>query len=138
MRKGRPNAKQRRAQQRLLAAAFQAGQRASAPKPLDTRSDTTRGQVVVLHKHWTARSREVLLEKNRDYGSASDALANFRGAATADVSAPQAVFSRLNDKIHRLGRAAAGRLKRRDDDVLDALNLLVLLDAALRERKPRP
>ena len=102
-----------------------------------SRRPVTREQVLAIFDARVAEARAVLVEKNADYGSQADALANFRGAAAADVSAPQAVFSRLNDKIHRLGRAAAGKLRHRDDDVLDAINFIVLLDAALRERKTR-
>jgi hypothetical protein len=102
------------------------------------RTTATRQDLVKRHTDLRLRAGAILDKKNADYGELTDALANFRLASIAGVSAPQAVFARLMDKIHRLARCASGRgVRRRDDDVLDAINLLVILDVALRERKRR-
>jgi len=102
------------------------------------RATATRKDLIDRHTDLRLRAGAILEKKNVDYGDLSDALANFRLAAAAGVSTPQAVFARLMDKIHRLARAASGRgFRRRDDDVLDAINLLVILDVALRERRRR-
>jgi len=100
---------------------------------------TTRAELLELHRAVVSKSRRVIVAKNADYGRTADALANFRlGAAAAGITVAQAVVARLADKVHRLGRAAAGeRLRIREDDVVDATTLPVFVKAALRERRRR-
>jgi DNA polymerase III delta subunit len=74
------------------------------------------------------------VEKNAQYATAEDALLNYRQAAAAGVSTPQAVFARLADKHGRLALVAKGAAKLNRSDIRDALNILVQLEAACVER----
>ena len=99
---------------------------------------TTRRDLVRQQCRLCVVGFETTERKNADYGAEADGLANFRLAGrVAGITTAQAVAARLADKVHRLGRAAAGELRRRDDDLVDAHNLVALLGAALRERRRR-
>lgn len=101
------------------------------------RRRTTRAELFALHRRICAEAFEIQRAKNAEYGTAEDALQNFRQAGAAGVDAPRGVFARLSDKHGRLGRAAAGEIALNPEDVRDAINLLVDLEAALLERGDR-
>jgi hypothetical protein len=102
------------------------------------RLPTTRAQLLQLHAELLGRARRIIVAKNAAYGLDADALANFRAGDLVGVRTPQAVFCRLSDKFLRLALAARGRrLNVEGNDVPDAINLLVLPAAALREARPR-
>lgn len=97
---------------------------------------TSRAAVAAVRTDLFARADAIFKAKSADYGAADDGLANFRHAAAAGVSTPQAVFSRLADKFHRLGKAASGAaLEVEDNDIPDAINLLAFLQVALAETR---
>jgi hypothetical protein len=95
---------------------------------------TTRRELFALHTRVCTEARVIMREKNRTYGTAADALRNYRGNRDAGVSPPQAVFARLTDKRGRLALVARGKVPLRRDDIRDAINILIHLEALCIER----
>ena len=95
---------------------------------------TTRAELFALHVVVRREAAAIMHEKNRQYATAADALHNYRQARAAGVSTAQAIFSRLADKHGRLALVAKGAAKLDRQDIRDAQNLLVQLEAACIER----
>jgi len=106
-----------------------AGERREMP-----RARLTREQLIRFHSDLTARARELMAKKNRDYGSESDTFRNFREFGRMGI------LVRLGDKLSRLRTfVERGTLAVEDesaqDTVQDAINYLILLLAMDEEAK---
>ena len=101
---------------------------------LDHLLTTSRAELFALHQVVHREAAAIMHEKNRVYGTSADALHNYRQAAGAGVTTAQAIFSRLADKHGRLALVAKGAAKLERQDIRDAQNLLVQLEAACIER----
>ena len=95
---------------------------------------TTRAELFALHQVVRREAAAIMHEKNRQYATSADALHNYRQARAAGSSTTQAIFSRLADKYGRLALVAKGATKLDRQDIRDALNILVQLEAACTER----
>jgi len=104
---------------------------------------TTSEQLFAEHQRLSAKALELMRRKNADYAGTAveqDALKNFRlsGMVVGDVAS--GILVRLCDKFARLGTFVfRGTLAVSDesieDTILDSINYLVILRAALAERK---
>lgn len=95
-------------------------------------------ELLKLHEEICLKARELMAKKNHDYSGAADtedAFQNFRfieatGATTSEIG----IFTRLCDKVKRLGGAVArgqSRLQVSDesleDTIIDLINYAIIL-----------
>lgn len=85
-------------------------------------------------------AREILRSKNQDYSPGRDPLANFEHYKLGGVTRSQGIYTRLIDKMSRLGTAVQQRELQVSnetvfDTIHDAINYLVLLSYSLERDK---
>lgn len=95
-----------------------------------------------LHSDTTNAALEIIKKKNADYGADEDALRNFRLVQQIGVPMEIGILTRLADKFARLGKIiTTGKQavmdESIDDTILDAINYLIILRAALSEAKQK-
>jgi len=82
---------------------------------------------------------KILNAKNADYATAEDPLKNFRLCQIlANITVEKGVFVRLSDKISRIGvlldKAPTVENEKMSDTINDAINYLVILQIALKDK----
>lgn len=98
-------------------------------------------KLLELHDEMTARCKAIMTQKNSDYTggeNATDALANFKGAATLGIHPVMGLLLRVQDKMKRIESFVAdGKLRVTGETVQDAcddmLNYSILAAALLKE-----
>ncbi len=78
-------------------------------------------------------------KKNRDYGAAQDAFANFRAVELLGLTVEQGILVRTLDKLTRINnlltQPAYVTEESMEDTILDAINYLALLKAYREQSK---
>jgi hypothetical protein len=95
-------------------------------------------QLFQIHGIMTSKALEIIKAKNADYGADEDALRNFRLVEQLGIPMEVGILTRLADKIARIGKIIqSGEVHVKDetieDTILDAINYLIILRAALNE-----
>jgi hypothetical protein len=98
----------------------------------------TREQLLQLHTLVTTQALSIMKDKNSDYGGNNDALRNFRLVEQLGIPMEIGILTRLADKIARISNiitkgSAAVKDETVYDTILDGINYLVILYAALTE-----
>ena len=100
----------------------------------------TRLRLLELHARLTKEAVELMQLKNADYGASADALANFRLSELVGIPMESGIICRLCDKVARIGHiVTSGKVNVKaetvQDTLVDAINYLVILAAAIEERE---
>jgi hypothetical protein len=98
----------------------------------------TRPQLLDLHTTTCKAALSIMVDKNTDYGANDDALRNFRLCENMGIPIDVGILTRLGDKLARIGKIVttkqtAVKAETVQDTILDAINYLVILTAALKE-----
>jgi hypothetical protein len=98
----------------------------------------TREQLLNIHTDICNSAKTIMVDKNTDYGATDDALRNFRLCENMGIPIDIGILTRLGDKLARIGKIVttkqtAVKTETVQDTILDAINYLVILSAALRE-----
>jgi hypothetical protein len=82
---------------------------------------------------------ELISKKNQDYSIKEDALRNFKVITLAGVTLERGLLVRIFDKLARLSnileKQAAVKEETIDDTILDTINYLAILRAAIKNGK---
>lgn len=100
-------------------------------------------ELLSLHDEMTKRCKDIMQRKNSDYTggeNATDALANFKAAATLGIHPVMGLLLRVQDKMKRIESFVAdGKLRVVGETVQDAcddiLNYSILAAALLKEEE---
>ena len=100
----------------------------------------TPATLFAIHDETCSTAKEIIQKKNQDYGADADALRNFRLVEQIGIPMPIGILTRLLDKMARLGKIiTSGKQAVMDetveDTIVDAINYLIILKAALQEKK---
>lgn len=100
---------------------------------------TTREELLAMHETTCKAAVEIMKVKNADYGASTDALRNFRLCDMLGVPLTHGIVTRLGDKLARIGKIVtsgetAVKSETVTDTILDAINYLVILKAAIDEK----
>jgi len=102
---------------------------------------TTREYLLQLHDNMTAKAKKIMEVKNSDYGANQDALHNFRLCEQLYIPMEIGILTRLCDKIARIGNLINKPNRVLDetiqDTIIDTINYMIILNAALEERKEK-
>lgn len=102
-----------------------------------------RERLLEIHAEMTQHAIDLMKLKNADYGATTDALANFRLTEVFfGIPMIDGILCRLCDKIARIGKILqSGEVNVKTETILDtlidAINYLVILTAALEEKRIR-
>jgi hypothetical protein len=98
----------------------------------------TREQLLDLHTETCGSALKIMVDKNTDYGATDDALRNFRLCENMGIPIDIGILTRLGDKMARIGKIitsgkVAVKSETVEDTIMDAINYLVILRAAIME-----
>jgi hypothetical protein len=97
-------------------------------------------ELFLIHAKTFETALAILKKKNADYGADEDALRNFRLVQQLGIPMEIGLLTRIADKLARIGKiVTSGKQEVMDDTVedtiVDTINYLVILKAALQEKK---
>ena len=99
----------------------------------------TREQLLATHTTICGNAKMLMMDKNADYGATEDALRNFRLCENMMIPIEVGILTRLGDKLARISKIvitgeAIVKNETVEDTIMDAINYLVILRAAIEER----
>jgi hypothetical protein len=106
----------------------------------------TREELLDMHDTICSDAKAIMQDKNADYGAGEDALRNFRLCENMMIPIEVGIVTRLGDKLARISKIVVTgdtvvKNETVNDTILDAINYLVILAAAIEERRrntPKP
>jgi hypothetical protein len=102
---------------------------------ITSREDLLKSHVIICEQ-----ARHIMESKNADYGATTDGLRNFRLCENMMIPIDVGILTRLGDKLARIAKIImTGDTVVKDetvqDTIRDAINYLIILAAAIEEKK---